>query len=673
MASTRRSATVTPSTWPRERLRVSGGSQGGFTTYEPHRHLDLDKQRRHQLTQRLYAKPKHASALEEAFRRLGFHARSAERSGAAAKSIQDEPSQDTKSKNASMRWDQAISLALEDPSKARKDEKPIAEIPEERPQTSRSVPDDFKEEDRGATSRSVRFAGSLKSRDSRSRYSSLSSRGSSRGSYYDEVSEPTSRASSSNMGRSGTTRPSVGVEYRVLERRNSESDMRVDTPQQDVHKLAHDIATAPRRQLQEFEPIRQDRRMRPWLCPHPGCGAVFSTKEAAVQHAKTEHLGRRRLAVATPEQDQFFRRVWPEEKMIWERGEIAKKDREKCLFQCPICFQPCVTHDDLKRHLKVGHTKREVKKIYVELKLAAKADAMEQGKGKGLADVKGRAQLTPPFPPPKRAPLAVCLKHKRPRFRCWDCGCARRMKGPVAPMKFYPEVVVKAPSATVPGERPVITDMTFAVQSERCPYTIGDKGERRPCQLIATCRDEETDVWICVAYFLDAEAVKAMKGVTHRLFDHERELYEDSRVTWLRAEKLAGYCYVLNVDKREFYERKRGHLLPNHPRDYVYFASRIFDFEKLKAGPHRQLNSEVSAKDLGLTQEAYGVDDGSVVTWSTEPPKFKRRFSKDGESNPYAIKSRPGSTEVSLLTHDEEEESFKPTDAGMAAALGFMV
>ena len=87
--------------------------------------------------------------------------------------------------------------------------------------------------------------------------------------------------------------------------------------------------------------------------------------------------------------------------MIWERGEIAKKDREKCLFQCPICYQPCVTHDDLKRHLKVGHTKREVKKIYVELKLQAKADAMEQGKGKGLADVKGKAQLTPPFPPPK--------------------------------------------------------------------------------------------------------------------------------------------------------------------------------------------------------------------------------------------------------------------------------
>ena len=54
-------------------------------------------------------------------------------------------------------------------------------------------------------------------------------------------------------------------------------------------------------------------------------------------------------------------------------------------------------------------------------------------------------------------------------------------------------------------------------------------------------------------------------------------------------------------------------------------------------------------------------------------PKFKRKYSKDGEANPYAIKSRPGSTEVSLLTHDEEEESFKPTDAGMAAALGFIV
>ena len=31
------------------------------------------------------------------------------------------------------------------------------------------------------------------------------------------------------------------------------------------------------------------------------------------------------------------------------------------------------------------------------------------------------------------------------------------------------------------------------------------------------------------------------------------------------------------------------------------------------------------------------------------------RYSKEGEANPYAIKSRPGSTEVSLLTHDEEE------------------
>ena len=63
--------------------------------------------------------------------------------------------------------------------------------------------------------------------------------------------------------------------------------------------------------------------MRPWLCPTPGAGAVFGM--TAVQHAKTEHLGRRRLAVATPEQDQFFRRVWPDEKMIWERGEITRR------------------------------------------------------------------------------------------------------------------------------------------------------------------------------------------------------------------------------------------------------------------------------------------------------------------------------------------------------------
>ena len=68
----------------------------------------------------------------------------------------------------------------------------------------------------------------------------------------------------------------------------------------------------------------------------------------------------------------------------------------------------------------------------------------------------------------------------------------------------------------------------------------------------------------------------------HRLFDHERELHEDSRVTWLRAEKC-GCCYVLNVDKKEFYERKRGYLLPNHPG--LYLLRRDFDFEKLKPVP----------------------------------------------------------------------------------------
>ena len=110
----------------------------------------------------------------------------------------------------------------------------------------------------------------------------------------------------------------------------SESDMRVD-----VQQTCTSSRTTSRRHLDTAPGVRAHptgSADAAWLCPHPGCGAVFSTKEAAVQHAKTEHFGRRRLAVATPEQDQFFRRVWPDEKMIWERGDLAKKDREKCLF-----------------------------------------------------------------------------------------------------------------------------------------------------------------------------------------------------------------------------------------------------------------------------------------------------------------------------------------------------
>ena len=74
--------------------------------------------------------------------------------------------------------------------------------------------------------------------------------------------------------------------------------------------------------------------------------------------------------MATPEQDQFFRRVWLEDKMIWERGEIAKKDRESASSSARSASRRKATRDDLKRHLKVGHSKREVKKIYVELKPA---------------------------------------------------------------------------------------------------------------------------------------------------------------------------------------------------------------------------------------------------------------------------------------------------------------
>ena len=95
-------------------------------------------------------------------------------------------------------------------------------------------------------------------------------------------------------------------------------------------------------------------------------------------------------------------------------------------------------------------------------------------------------------------------------------------------------------------ERPVITDMTFAVQSERCPYTI--RGERRPCQLIVM-QNEETD-GVCVV-LPGRGRCQGSQGVTHRLFDHERELYEDSGYL-VASREARGYYYVLNVDKKNF-------------------------------------------------------------------------------------------------------------------------
>ena len=47
-------------------------------------------------------------------------------------------------------------------------------------------------------------------------------------------------------------------------------------------------------------------------------------------------------------------------------------------------------------------------------------------------------------------------------------------------------------------------------------------------------------MWVCVAYFLDAEAVQALKGVTHRLFDHERSCMK-TQEDLVASGKLAGY------------------------------------------------------------------------------------------------------------------------------------
>ena len=188
--------------WP---SHDAGG--GLFFEFEaPHtgtlnRHLDLSKERRHQLSQRLYAKPKHASQLEEAFRRLGFHARSAERRGASPPRARYKEDQDTKSKNASMRWDQAISSALADPSKGEQRKNPSPRFRKSVAVPVAAVPDDQGGGPRCLLlDRSVRLLVQVETPVLA--VLALSSRDSS---YYDEVSEPTSRASSSNMGRSGTT------------------------------------------------------------------------------------------------------------------------------------------------------------------------------------------------------------------------------------------------------------------------------------------------------------------------------------------------------------------------------------------------------------------------------------------------------------------------------------
>ncbi|KAH8064282.1 hypothetical protein JL722_1144 [Aureococcus anophagefferens] len=647
------------------------------------RHLPISPERRAALESRMYPKPQQANKIDAALKRLGFHVRSSGLYGSAALAATKSTTADAAprdddggapadrfggSRPTDFLWDKTLKLAMADDEdiaaqverKKRAPPPRAARVEIPRRDSTESLPDGFKvDADRATTTKSVRFADkSLASSASASLASpaksesthrsgtrqTAASSASARSLASPAKSESTHRsgaartarsdrslASSKNSNRSQRGRrwddpdkgDSDGSDDTVLEpdlpleRRSSHGDVDAKADQAAVFATAHAISTLPRASNDEV--LEEPRDIRPWLCPHPGCGKVFSEKESCARHVNEAHAGRHRLAVATPTQDQFLRKYWPEE-MPWEREDmLAAKAPDVAAYNCPICFMPLLTQEDLKRHLKVSH-KKEEKKCYKELKAEAKKAPPKSGgrRGSGPADrrppgaatVAGKPILVPPFCPPRRAPMAICLRHARSSFRCLDCGDARFRGGPRAPCSFYPEVTVKITQpAAKPGDLPVVADLRFLVQSERTPFVVDrETGALRHVQLVAVCVDDAAETWVCVAFLWTYEDLRRRGVDVPPDFDKQRECYEDNTVTWMRAGRIAGYCYTLMCDRLGFGNRRKADALPSHPTDMVRFANLIFDSEHGAPGPKRNLDSDADPLLVGI-KPTFAVDD----------------------------------------------------------------
>ncbi|KAH8072322.1 hypothetical protein JL721_3588 [Aureococcus anophagefferens] len=603
------------------------------------RHLPISPERRAALESRMYPKPQQANKIDAALKRLGFHVRSSGLYGSAALAATKSTTADAAprdddggapadrfggSRPTDFLWDKTLKLAMADDEdiaaqverKKRAPPPRAARVEIPRRDSTESLPDGFKvDADRATTTKSVRFADKslASSASARSLASPAKSESTHRsGTRQTAASSASARslaspAKSESTHRSGAARTARsdrdGSDDTVLEpdlpleRRSSHGDVDAKADQAAVFATAHAISTLPRASNDEV--LEEPRDIRPWLCPHPGCGKVFSEKESCARHVNEAHAGRHRLAVATPTQDQFLRKYWPEE-MPWEREDmLAAKAPDVAAYNCPICFMPLLTQEDLKRHLKVSHKKEEVKKCYKELKAEAKKAPPKSGgrRGSGPADrrppgaatVAGKPILVPPFCPPRRAPMAICLRHARSSFRCLDCGDARFRGGPRAPCSFYPEVTVKITQpAAKPGDLPVVADLRFL--------------------LVAVCVDDAAETWVCVAFLWTYEDLRRRGVDVPPDFDKQRECYEDNTVTWMRAGRIAGYCYTLMCDRLGFGNRRKADALPSHPTDMVRFANLIFDSEHGAPGPKRNLDSDADPLLVGI-KPTFAVDD----------------------------------------------------------------
>jgi len=373
--------------------------------------------------------------------------------------------------------------------------------------------------------------------------------------------------------------------------RGSESDLR-PMSMQNLFKSAHTLKVLPR---PVDEPIvaQPQRTAMGYICGHPGCGHVFSSLQAAELHQK-QHKLRNRLAIPTPQIDQFLLSYWPKD-IPWKKAPFNKLNTSTAPFICPIegCIKTYPDAESVKKHMRMGHSKGEL------MKFMAKVNSeYSVGKGKPVVEWIGKFKLVPPFAPPPNVSVILCPHHAPCNVKCPMCLDVIRANGPVPPMKFYQSV--KAVISLEESGRNNLINMTFDVNEfERSPLVREPAtGKVKHTQLKALCCDAMGRNFANVSFFWTFNEVKQLgfHDFVNDAVDKDHELYMEMESNWIKLEDIVGASYTICCGRDEFKKRLLINELPsgskNHP---VCFSRTKFYRTTMKGAGERTIEKLTSS------------------------------------------------------------------------------
>jgi hypothetical protein len=305
------------------------------------------------------------------------------------------------------------------------------------------------------------------------------------------------------------------------------------TSHEDLYSTGYQMVTKARKKMDPV--VRQKGRgIRKYTCSFPACGKSFQTISEANLHATTVHHNAKRMAVSSPEIDQYMAPFWPA-KSPW-KAKLVKEDKSLEPFACKQCDRRFETRKILEQHVGKKHSSEEIVDDTVKL----------VGGGKGV-------------PYNSRVPTKSDSVHSRDG------------PAPCPPFKFFTGLAITINKDD--DDRQQLLEFSI-LDGSRVPLVLEPHQQgARPINPLSFCKDHNGKCWVACSRFCTLhEAMECRyKLDLARGFDKTSELLETVEVEYIDIRSICGEGYILLCSKNEFHRQKKNSA---YPKGCVLFFSR---------------------------------------------------------------------------------------------------